>query len=60
MSVHVSEKHLRGFVSEHEFAAMAPQVETAHTLLHSKTGPGNDFWDGWNCRKIMIAKNLRG
>ena len=35
MPVQFSEKHLRGFVSEHEFAAIAPQVEAAHELLHT-------------------------
>lgn len=52
MSVHFSEKHLRGFISEHEFAAMAPQVEAAHALLHGRTGPGNDFL-GW----LELPKN---
>ena len=52
MSVHFSEKHLRGFISEHEFAAIAPQVEAAHALLHGRTGPGNDFL-GW----LELPKN---
>lgn len=46
MSVKFSGKHLRGFVSEHEFAAMEPQLKTAHQLLHEKNGPGNEFL-GW-------------
>ncbi len=46
MSVKFSDKHLRGFVSEHEFSAIEPQVKAAHQLLENKNGPGNDFL-GW-------------
>ncbi len=46
MSVKFSDKHLRGFVSEHEFSAIEPQVKVAHQLLEDKNGPGNDFL-GW-------------
>ena len=46
MSVKCSDKHLRGFVSEHEFSAIEPQVKAAHQLLEDKNGPGNDFL-GW-------------
>ncbi len=46
MSVKFSDKHLRGFVSEHEFSAIEPQVKAAHQLLEDKNGPGNDFL-GW-------------
>ena len=52
MSVRFSDKHLRGFVSEHEFAAMEPQLKAAHQLLHEKSGPGNDFL-GW----LELPKN---
>ena len=52
MSVRFSDKHLRDFVSEHEFAAMEPQLKAAHQLLHEKSGPGNDFL-GW----LELPKN---
>lgn len=39
-------RHLTGFVADHEFAAIAPQVQAAHTLVKEKNGPGNDFL-GW-------------
>jgi glucose-6-phosphate isomerase len=34
------------FIGEHEIAQMEPAVRTAHELLHSGTGAGNDFL-GW-------------
>ncbi|WP_031515077.1 glucose-6-phosphate isomerase [Desulfofalx alkaliphila] len=34
------------FVSEHEIEFLEPAVNTAHRLLHSKTGPGSDY-TGW-------------
>jgi glucose-6-phosphate isomerase len=34
------------FLGEHEVNNFAPAVRTAHELIHSKTGPGNDFL-GW-------------
>lgn len=34
------------FINEDELVNMKPQVTAAHTLLHEKTGPGNDFL-GW-------------
>ena len=46
MSVKFNGKHLKGFVNEAEWGAIWPQVETAHKLLESRTGPGNDFL-GW-------------
>ena len=38
--------YLNGFVSQHEYEAIAPQVKTAHEQLMAKTGMGNDFL-GW-------------
>ena len=38
--------YLNGFVSQHEYEAIAPQVKTAHEVLMSKSGMGNDFL-GW-------------
>ncbi len=46
MSITLNAKHLSGFVGEHELVAMAPQIETAHKMLHEKSGLGNDFL-GW-------------
>ena len=46
MSTTFSEKYLSGFVSCEEYAAVRSQVKTAHDLLHSGTGLGNDFI-GW-------------
>jgi glucose-6-phosphate isomerase len=46
MSVKMNGRHLAPFIREEEFAAIFPQVELAHELLQSKTGPGNDFL-GW-------------
>lgn len=34
------------FINEDELGNMEPQVTSAHTLLHEKTGPGNEFL-GW-------------
>lgn len=46
MPLKLESSYLNGFVSQHEYEAIAPQVETAHQLLMSKTGMGNDFL-GW-------------
>ncbi len=46
MSVKFNKKHLNGFVSQHEFNAIWPQVELAHKQVVEKTGEGNDFL-GW-------------
>ncbi|MBR6407986.1 MAG: glucose-6-phosphate isomerase [Clostridia bacterium] len=46
MAVKLVDRYLKGFVSEHELAAMQAQVKTAHDMLHSGTGLGNDFI-GW-------------
>lgn len=46
MSLKLECGYLKGFVQEHEYTAMAPQVECAHALLESGEGPGNDFL-GW-------------
>ncbi len=46
MSTKLSDKYLNGFVEEQEYTAMSQQVKTAHKMLHSGTGLGNDFL-GW-------------
>ena len=35
MATKLSDKYLKGFVSEHEYEAMAPQVKLAHNALHT-------------------------
>ena len=34
------------FFDQHEVDYLSPFVESAHHMLHEKTGPGNDFL-GW-------------
>ncbi len=46
MAVTLNDKHLKEFVSCEEYTSIAPQIKTAHELLHNKTGLGNDFV-GW-------------
>ena len=46
MATKLSDKYLKGFVSEHEYEAMAPQVKLAHNALHTGDCLGNDFI-GW-------------
>ena len=46
MSVTLSDKHVKQFISDEEYTAIAPQIAAAHELLHSKKGLGNDF-TGW-------------
>lgn len=46
MATKLTDKHVKGFFSEKEYAALAPYVKTAHEALHTGTGLGNDFI-GW-------------
>ena len=46
MATKLSDKYLKGFESEHEYEAMAPQVKLAHNALHTGDCLGNDFI-GW-------------
>lgn len=46
MAIHFTEKYATDFLREGDLAGIAPFVTTAHELLHSKTGLGNDFL-GW-------------
>ncbi|MDR0914268.1 MAG: glucose-6-phosphate isomerase [Oscillospiraceae bacterium] len=46
MPATLEEKHLQGFVTDSEFAAIEPQVAAAHNLLHTGTGLGSEF-TGW-------------
>lgn len=44
--IRLDHKKALGFVSEHEIAYFAPQIEAAHKLLHERSGPGNEYL-GW-------------
>jgi glucose-6-phosphate isomerase len=46
MSMKLDAQHLTNFIGENEYAAIAPQVNLAHELLHTGTGAGNDYI-GW-------------
>lgn len=46
MAVTFNGRYASGFIAEHEFDAVAPQVKAAHETLHSGTGLGSDFL-GW-------------
>ena len=46
MSVRLDSRYLSDFISEDEYAGIAPQVRLAHDTLHAGTGLGNDFL-GW-------------
>lgn len=46
MSLILEDGYLQGFVSEHEYEAIAPQVKSAHELLMTGKGMGNDYI-GW-------------
>ena len=46
MATALNDGYLSGFISDDEFAAIAPQIKLAHEQLHSGTGLGNDYI-GW-------------
>ena len=46
MGIRLDDRYLKGFVREHELAAIAPGVKAACEMLDNKTGPGSDFL-GW-------------
>lgn len=46
MALTLSDRHVKQFISDEEYQAIAPQIKAAHELLHSKSGLGNDF-TGW-------------
>lgn len=46
MSLKFTDAYLKNFISAHEYEGIAPQVRTAHELLKTKSGLGNDFL-GW-------------
>ncbi len=46
MSLTLNEKFLKGFVGEHEVAALTPHIRAAHETVLNRTGAGSDFL-GW-------------
>ena len=46
MATALNDGYLSGFISDDEFAAIAPQIKLADEQLHSGTGLGNDYI-GW-------------
>lgn len=46
MATKLTDKYVKGFISDKEYEAMASYVKTAHEMLHAGTGLGNDFI-GW-------------
>lgn len=46
MATKLTDKYLKQFISDHEYEGVAEEVKTAHRVLHSATGLGNDFL-GW-------------
>lgn len=46
MATKLTDKYVKGFISDKEYEALAPYVKTAHNVLHTGTGLGNDFI-GW-------------
>ncbi len=46
MAIKLNSKYLAPFIKDHELAAIAPAVTSAHNTLSAKSGLGNDFL-GW-------------
>ena len=46
MPLKLDDRYLKGFISQQEYDAIAPQVQAAGELLASGKGPGSDFL-GW-------------
>ena len=46
MTLKLNDKYLKDFISDHEYASIAPMVTVADKMLRNKTGAGNDFL-GW-------------
>ena len=46
MPLKLNDGYLKDFISSHEYENIAPQVRTAHEVLHSGKGPGGEF-TGW-------------
>lgn len=46
MALQFSYKYAKDFLKENDIAGLKAQIESAHDMLHNKTGLGNDFL-GW-------------
>ena len=46
MPLKLDDRYLKGFISQHEYDQLEPQVKAANSLLMSGEGAGNDFL-GW-------------
>lgn len=58
MATKLTDKYLRGFISDHEYDGVAAEVKAAHKVLHDGSGLGNDFWAGSHFLLIMTRKSL--
>lgn len=54
--IRLDHKKALGFISEHEIAYFAPQIEAAHMMLHEKNGPGNEYL-GWMDLPVAYDKD---
>lgn len=54
--IRLDHKKALGFISEHEIAYFAPQIEAAHRMLHEKNGPGNEYL-GWMDLPVAYDKD---
>jgi len=46
MSISLNQDNLKGFVEKKDFERILPEIQKAHNLLESKSGPGKEFL-GW-------------
>ncbi len=46
MSIILNQENLKGFVEKKDFEGLLPEIQKAHNLLESKSGPGREFL-GW-------------
>lgn len=44
-------------VTAADVAALRPEIERAHALVHSGEGKGSDFWDGSACRARLRRRS---
>jgi len=56
MEVKITEKFLKGFVSESDLAAISPEIEAAHRTVLEKSGAGSDFL-GWRDLPVDYDKD---
>src|SRR3989338_847665 len=46
MSISLNQENLKGFIDKKDFEKILPEIQKAHNLLESKSGPGKEFL-GW-------------